>query len=92
MHAKNHCCPHWGIIKRFYWIPLKSIEFNGVDTTGFLKNFVVLMFLFLFVDFFEVILLKTKNPLLLTKLKIEKFLLKFLFFNGFSLDTFRSFF
>ena len=44
---------HWGIIKRVYWVPLKSLEFIGVDTTGFLKNFVVLMFLFLFVDFWK---------------------------------------
>ena len=27
------------------------IEFNGVNTTGFLKNFLVLMYLFVFFDF-----------------------------------------
>ena len=33
-----------GTIEYFYWLPLKSIEINGVDTTGFLKIFVVLMY------------------------------------------------
>ena len=34
----------------FYCLSLKAIEFNGVDTNGFLSNFVVLMYLFLFID------------------------------------------
>ena len=33
-------------------IPLKANEINGVDTTSFLKKFVVLMYLFIF-DFLE---------------------------------------
>ena len=35
------------------FVPLKAIEFNGVDTTVFLKNFVVLMYFFMFVDLLE---------------------------------------
>ena len=45
-------------------IPLKANEINGVDTTSFLKNFVVLMYLFKF-DFLELYWLKRGNQLLL---------------------------
>ena len=34
------------LVLRIYWIPLKIIEPYGVNTTSFLKNFVVLMYLF----------------------------------------------
>ena len=37
-------------IERFYCLSLKAIEFNGVDTTDFLGNFVVLRYLFIFND------------------------------------------
>ena len=40
-------------IERFYCFPLKAIEINGFYTTGFLRNFVVLMYLFIFVDFLK---------------------------------------
>ena len=30
----------------------EAIEFNGFDTKGFLKNFVVSMYLYIFADFF----------------------------------------
>ena len=41
----------YALIERFYCIPLKAIvEINGVDTTRFLRNFVVLMYLFIIVD------------------------------------------
>ena len=36
--------------RNFYAPTLKAIELNGVDTTGFLKNFVVLMYLFICID------------------------------------------
>ena len=48
---------------------MKAIEFNGVETTGFLKKFVVLMQLFTFVVF-EVLLLE-KNNLIAVKKLIE---------------------
>ena len=32
---------YYAPIERFYCLSLKAIEFNGVDTTGFLRNFVV---------------------------------------------------
>ena len=31
-------------IERLYCLSLKAIELNGVDTRGFLRNFVVLMY------------------------------------------------
>ena len=34
--------------ERFYCLPLNAIEFNGVDTKGFLRKFVVLMYLLIF--------------------------------------------
>ena len=34
-----------------FFLPLKAIEFNGVDITGFLKNFADLLCLFILVDF-----------------------------------------
>ena len=37
-------------IERFYCLSLKAIKFNGVDTTGFIRNFVVLIYLFIFVE------------------------------------------
>ena len=37
-------------IERFYCLFLKAIEFNGVATNGFLRIFVVLMYLFMFID------------------------------------------
>ena len=46
---KTALSSHRGIIKRIYWLPLKAIEFNGVDTTSFLKILVALMY---DVDFF----------------------------------------
>ena len=42
----------------------EAIDFNGFDTKGFLKNFVVLMYLYIFADFlshFE----QKKNPIAL---------------------------
>ena len=66
---------------RIYWLPLKAIEFRGVDTTSFLKNIVVLMYLFIFDDFFEVILLKEKNSIAVKKLyEIGKVLIEKIFF------------
>ena len=41
-----------GILSRIEWIPLKAYQFNGVVTTSFLKNFVALMYLFVF-DFLK---------------------------------------
>ena len=52
---------HRGIIERIYWLPLKAIDFNGVDTKSFLKVFEVLMYMFIFIDFLEVILINNKN-------------------------------
>ena len=40
----------YALIQRSICLSLKAIEFNGVDTTGFLRNFVVLMYLFIFID------------------------------------------
>ena len=37
-------------IEQFYHLSLKAIEFNGVDSTGFVRNFVVLINLFIFID------------------------------------------
>ena len=34
-------------------VSVQTIEFNGVDNTGFLKSSVVLMFLFMFIDLLE---------------------------------------
>ena len=45
---------------------MKANEINGVDTTSFLKNFVVLMYLFKF-DFFKTILIKKTNPIAVKK-------------------------
>ena len=59
-HCLNIDSSHWlqedvqWIIDKVYNIignvstkfPLKAIEINGVEITGFLKNFVVLMYLF----------------------------------------------
>ena len=42
----NSCAP----IERFDCLSLKAIESNGVDTTGFLRIFVFLMYLFIFMD------------------------------------------
>ena len=36
------------IILRIYWLPLKANEFNGLNDTSFLKNFVILLYLFIF--------------------------------------------
>ena len=76
-----------------YWLPLKSIEFNGVDTTGFLKNFLVLTYLFVFVDFLRSYCVK-KNPIDFKKLIDNRNLSNdtFSFFYGFSLDTFLAHF
>ena len=57
---------YWGIVKRIYWLPLKSIHFNRVDNTGFPKNFLVLMFLFVFVAFLKSYCYKRRISLLLT--------------------------
>ena len=37
-------------IEHFYCLSLKEIEFNGVDITDFLRNFVFLMYLFICID------------------------------------------
>ena len=34
-------------------VSVETIEFNGVDNTGFLKSSVVLMYLFMFIDLLE---------------------------------------
>ena len=39
--------------RKFSELPLTAIEFIGVDTMDFLKNFEVLMYLFIFVDLLE---------------------------------------
>ena len=67
-----------------YWLSLKTIQFYGVDTTSFLKNFVVQMYFFIFGDF-EVILLKNKNPIFVMKnnLKLGKFSWKSSLLNAF---------
>ena len=44
-----------GIIYRIYWLPLNANEINGVDNTGFLENFKLLMYLIIFVDFWNYI-------------------------------------
>ena len=64
------------------FIALKAIEFNGVDTKCFLRNFVILMYLFLFID-----ILKSywKNTHVVKKIN-GKFITEKLFFKGF--DTF----
>ena len=64
----------------FLLAPLKGIEFNDIDTTSFLKKFVILMDLFIFFEFFSQNAKITRIPLLLTKyLKIEVFVLKRVF-------------
>ena len=73
----------------FFLLPFKAIEFNGVDITGFLKNFVVLMYLFTLVDFLKSYCQEKKNPIIVRKLyefvRVEKFFPNVCFF-GF--DTF----
>ena len=62
-------------IARIFWLLLKAIEFNGDDTTSFLKNFVVLMYLFIF-DILKLYCKeKKKNPIAVKKL-FEKFSLE----------------
>ena len=39
----------YGPIERLDCLSLKAIEFNGVETNGFLRNLVVLMYLFIFI-------------------------------------------
>ena len=58
---KKILAAHRGIFMRIYWLPLKATEFDGVDATSFFKNLMVLMYLFIFVVFFEVILLKKRE-------------------------------
>ena len=72
----------------FSWIPLKAVEFYGVDTTSFLKDFVVLMYLFKFNDFLKLNCLKKEESHCCLKnyLKLEKFFLESSRFNAF--DTF----
>ena len=41
------------IIYRIYWLPLNANEFNGVDNTCFLENFVLLMYLIIYDDFLK---------------------------------------
>ena len=43
-----------GIIYCIYWLPLNANEFNGVDNTSVPENFVLLMYLFIFVDFLKI--------------------------------------
>ena len=52
---------HRGITECIYWLPLNATEFNGVDTTGFLKNFVLFMYLFRFVFLIGAVLLKKES-------------------------------
>ena len=59
---------HRGIIKRIYWFPLKAIDFNGVDTTSFLKKLLILINLFLFVDFLKSYCQKRAKPIAVEKL------------------------
>ena len=42
-----------GIIYCIYWLRLNANEFNGVDNTCFLENFVLLMYLIISVDFLK---------------------------------------
>ena len=76
-------------MQQIYWLPLKANEFIVVDTTGFLKDFMVLKYLFLLVDFWRLIVNEMKI-LLKIQLEIETFVLKTSLFNGFK--TFFSFF
>ena len=46
---------------------MKANEINGVETTSFLKTFVVLMYLFIF-DFFSSILIKKRDSIAVKKL------------------------
>ena len=41
----------------------KAVEFNGAYTTRFLKNFVALIYLLIFVDILKSKCLKKKNPI-----------------------------
>ena len=74
----------YATIERFYCLSLKAIEFNGVDINGFLMNFVVLMYLFIFMDILK---LYWKKISCFKKLMNDrKFFTEKLFFKGF--DTF----
>ena len=44
---------HLGIVSCICCLPLKATQFNVVDTTGFLKDFGVLKYLFIVVDFLK---------------------------------------
>ena len=71
-------------IERFFCLSLKAIEFNGVDINGFLMNFVVLMYLFRFMDILK---LYWKKISCFKKLMNDrKVFTEKLFFKGF--DTF----
>ena len=72
-------------IEYFYCFSLKAIKFNGVDTTGFLRNFVVLMYLFISIDILK--LKWRKESHVMEKLMDDrKVINEKLFFDGF--DTF----
>ena len=58
----KHHFSHRGRTKRFVLLPLKAVERNFVDTTGFLRIIVVLIRLFIFDDFLESFLLKKEEP------------------------------
>ena len=72
----------------FFWFLLKFVKFNGVDTTGFLKSIVVLMHLFIFVQFLKPCCYELKN----NKVSIEKLIGKRIvfFLENFILMAFRS--
>ena len=60
-----------------YRLPLKGVDFHGVDAMGFLKDFVVLKCLFAYVDFWKSDCLKRRiMSVLIFYLEKEPFLLK----------------
>ena len=72
-------------IERSYCLSLKAIEFNGVDTTGFLRNFAVLLYLFIFIDILRSYW-KNESHVVEKLLDDRKIFTEKLFINGF--DTF----
>ena len=76
-YAPNEC---------FYCLSLKAIEFNGVDTTGLLRNLVVLAYLFILIDILKSYLKTKKSHTVKNLLGDRKVITEKLFFNGF--DTF----
>ena len=70
-------------IERFYSFSLKAIEFNFVDTNDFLRNFLVLMYLFIFID---IVILQKKSHYVRKIIDDRIVITERLFFIGF--DTF----